>query len=393
MRAIKAHPSRLPKRLLRSYAVVFVLSAVAACSTSPPAQTTLMSTAPNIEMSTVELRLRVYGFAEEFVNGIVRAADRILESTEDVGISRNALRWKINAMITAQLTAFSLDPLAAFYDMWALAIQMRQFIESGAGKDAFGHHQPIALETVRGLEDRAYEFAASISMTGEVPDSIRREVEAYAAAHPLTDMSLVRGTATDEFASELAGDRTSGLAALGDLNVQVGDLTERMKYYAASLPAQFRWQSELLFLDIISDDQINEFLDDVETVGEAAERLAVLADSVPALVDAQARAAIGAMSIEVASSLREVDRQRLETLDALTAERIAVMEGLTAERLAVMEQLAAMTDGTVGRVPVAFEGVVDYAFRRSLVLLVLIFAGGLVFAFLLRLIWKRPAAV
>jgi hypothetical protein len=333
----------------------------------------------------------VYGFAEEFANGIVRAADQILESTQDAAVSRTAVRWKINTVATTQLTAFGLDPLAAFYDMWALAIQMRQFFEIGAGQEAFGPDQGIALETTRGLERRAYEFAASLSSTGQVRDTIRRDVEAYAAANPLTDVNFVRETATHEFAGELAADRTSGLAVLGDLSVQVGDLSERMKYYAASLPEQFRWQSELLFLDIISDYQIGQFLDDVTVVGEAAERLAVLADSLPALVDAQAAAAIRAMSLEVAASLREVDRQRLETLDALTAERLAVMERLTAERLAVMEELAAITAGTVGQVPSAFDEVVDYAFKRALVLLALIFVGGLVFAFLLRLMWNRSA--
>jgi hypothetical protein len=371
-----------------------VMALCAACATAPPEQSALLSTAEGIDMPTVELRLRVYGFAEEFANGILRTADQILESTEDVDVSRNALRWKINTVITTQLTAFSLDPLIALRDMWTLAIQMRQFLETGAGKDVFGPYQPVALETARDLERQAYEFVASVVTAGQIPANVRREVEDYAAANPLPDMSLVRGTATAEYASELASDRTSGLAVLADLSVQLGDMTERMKYYAASIADQLRWQSELLFLDILSNDQIKEFLADVDAIGAMAERMEALVDSLPALVDAQAAAAIGAMSLEVAASLREVDRQRLETLDALVAERIAVMEGLTAERVAVMEGLGAMTVGSLGGepVPVTMKSVVDYAFGRALLLLALLFLGGLVFAFLLRLIWNRSAA-
>ena len=88
---------------------------------------------------------------------------------------------------------------------------------------------------------------ASVSTTGLIP-AHTREVEAYAAAHPLADMTLGRETATAEFAGELATDRTSGLAVLADLKVHVGDLSERINYYASSLPEQIRWQSELLFL-------------------------------------------------------------------------------------------------------------------------------------------------
>ncbi len=212
-------------------------------------------------------------------------------------------------------------------------------------------------------------------------------------ANPIADLNLVRETATHEFAGEMAADRTSGLAVLGDLNVQVGDLSERIKYYAAGLPEQFRWQSELLLLDILSDDEIVGFLEDITDVGDAAERLAVLGDSLPSLIEAQAAAAIHTVNLEVAASLREVDRQRIATLDALTGERIAVMEGLSGERVAVMADLAAIAEGTLGGMPVpaSLEEVVDHAFRRALVLLALMFIGGLVFAVLLRRIWWRPA--
>lgn len=392
MRAMQAQETRRPnRRPVRRPSLAIALALFAGCSPAPPPQSALLTSAADIEMPTIELRLRVYGFAEQYVNGTVVAADRILEATNDPGVSRNALRWKTSTLVNAQLSAFALDPLIALRDMWTLAIQMRQFFETGAGKDAFGAQQPIALETVRDLERQAYEFVASVSTTAEIPANTRQEVEAYAAAHPLTDMALARSTATAEFASELATDRTSGLAVLADLNVQVGDLSERLKYYAAVLPEQIRWQSELLFLDILTDEEIRRFFSDVEAISDAAVQLADLADSLTTFVDAQARAVVAAMAVEVAASLQEVDRQRIATLDELTAERVAVMEGLTAERVAVMEGLAAIADSTLRRAPMAADEVVDYAFGRALALLGLIFFGGLVFAFLLRLIWKRPA--
>jgi hypothetical protein len=57
-----------------------------------------------------------------------------------------------------------------------------------------------------------------------------------------------------------------------------------------------------------------------------------------------------------------------------------------------MQELAAIADSTLRRAPLAADEVVAYAFRRALVLLALIFVGGLVFALLLRLIWRRPHA-
>ena len=100
---------RSPKQRRSVVAVALLIALSTACSTTPPPQTALIA-ASAIEMFTVELRLRVYGFAEEFVNGIIRAADEILESTDDATVARNALRWKINTLVTAQMTAFGLDP-------------------------------------------------------------------------------------------------------------------------------------------------------------------------------------------------------------------------------------------------------------------------------------------
>ena len=95
---------------------------------------------------------------------------------------------------------------------------------------------------------------------------------------------------------------------------------------------------------------------------------------------------------EAAIALRDVDRQRIETLEWLTEERIVVIEDLVRERIAVMEDLAAITDSAMRRTTLVLDDAVDRAFYRALQLLGLVFVGGLLFVFLVRLIWKRPTA-
>jgi hypothetical protein len=378
-----------PHPALPLIAILATALATAACSTAPPPQSALIRSAPNIEMPTNELRLKVYGYTEKFVGDVEEAADRILKATDDPEIERQALRWKINILTAAQVAAFALDPLIGLYDMWALAVQMRQFFETGAGREVFGEHQPIAIETSRELERRAHELARSISVSGDVSEP-RQDVEEYAAAHPVTGMHFVRETATKEFADLLAQDRSGGLAVLGDLATQFGDLSERLKYYAASLPHQFRWQSQLLLLDILEEQAIDEFLGDVESIDVSARRLADFADTLPAVIDEQASEAIRVIGEEAAIGLRDVDRQRIETLEWLTEERIVVIEDLVRERIAVMEDLAAITDSAMRRTTLVLDDAVDRAFYRALQLLGLVFVGGLLFVFLVRLIWKRP---
>ncbi len=367
-----------------------IVMATVACSTAPPRQSALISSAPDIEMPTTELRLRVYGYAEQFAGDVEEAADRILKATDDRAIERQALRWKINIASVTQVAAFALDPLIGLYDMWALAMEMRQFFETGSGREVFGEHQPIAIETSRELEGKANELARSISVSGD-PSGPRREIEAYAAAHPITDMHFVRETATKEFADLLAQDQSGGLAVLGDLAVQFGDLSERLKFYAASLPNQSRWQAELLLLDILDEQAIDEFLGNVESIDVSALRLADFADTLPAIIDEQATEAIRVVGEEAAIALSDVDRQRIETLEWFTKERIVVIDDLVRERIAVMEDLAAITDSAMRGSTLVLDDAVDRAFYRALQLLAVIFIGGLLWVFLVRLIWKRPS--
>ncbi len=385
---------RFPSRRRRLYphpALMLAAALTVSCSTAPPRQSALISRTGNIEMPTVELRLRVYGYMEAFAGDVEKAADLVLAATSDPEIEGRALRWKINILSSVQVAAFALDPLIGLFDVWVLTVQMREFFETGAGRDVFGEHQSIALETSRDLERKIHELVTSISVSGDI-SAPQRDVEAYAAAHPVTDMHFVRETVTTEFADVLAQERTGGLAVLADLSTQVGDLSERMKFYAASLPSQFRWQAELLLLELMEEGAVEDLLGDIAGIDASALRLADFADSLPDLVDVQMAAAIAALSDEVAASLHEVDRQRLETLEALTAERIAVMEQVGNELIAMMDQVAAIADSTLRRAPVVADEVVDHAFRRAIVLLGLIFVGGLIFAFLLRLMWRLPSA-
>ncbi len=382
-------PSR--RRRLHPHPALLLAAALAAaaCSTAPPKQTAYMSTVENVVMTSTEFRLHAYGYAERFSADVERAADEILAGTEDADVARNALLWKMNALPAIHVAVFQSDPLIGFLDAWTLTVQMREFFTTGAGRDAFGPLQSIAVEASEALERRVGGIVASVTVSGEAPEG-ERIVRAWADSHPISSMEFLRETTADQFADVLGQSQAGGLAVLGNLAMQASDMSERLKYYAAAMPKQIRWESQLVLLELLDEADVQEFLGNVESIDRSAFRLAEFADTVPALVGDQAAFAVDALSGELLASLREVDRQRIETLEALTAERITVMEQVGNELIAMMDQVAAIADSTLRRAPVAADEVVDYAFRRALVLLALIFVGGLIFAFLLRLIWRRP---
>lgn len=342
----------------------------------------------DVQVSAAELRLVLYGLAEEFHTAIRNAANEILADTEDPDIYRAALKWKIDTAANIGLTAFSLDPLVAYYDMWVLAIQMTEYYETGPGRSQFGGYQGQVVAVSSDLEQRAETIFAGL-IEGDDLERTRQRVREYAEANPLQGLTLARETASSEFARQLADSRASGFSAIGDMNQQFADVTERMKYLAAGLPSRFRWESELMLNDFVKKIEFEESMSDVTDIKEAALRIAVIGDDFERILNDQRIAMSEMMLVEMDAAFADIERQRLETMELITAERVAIMDAVVAERILVMGEFAALTDSAFAATPVIMNDAVDRLYDRLLILLLVALGGGAALVLLYRFIPQR----
>jgi hypothetical protein len=359
-----------------------------ACSTAPPPQTAVMVERGDIDMPAAQLRLLVYGLAEEFQNRIENQADAIITGSASPEVVRHALLWKIETASNLELAAFSLDPLVSLYDIWVFAIQMSDFLETGPAAGRFENFQGDAIATVHGIEQRANDLFLGV-ITADDAGVTRGRVATYARAHPITGESLLRQTGSSEFAAELASNHASGLRAIGDMTQQMSDLTERVKYYAAGLPTRMRWELQLVLSDVLIELGFEEAFDEVEEISGAAFRIAAMVDTLPMMVDSQRQAISDAITVELEAGFGEIDRQRRETIDAITAERFAVLDAVTAERIAILDELKMITDSVVQAGPVIMTDTVDHLYDRVLRLILILLAGLAVLLLLYKLIPQR----
>ena len=204
---------RFPSRRRRLYPhpalLLAAALAAASCSTAPPRQTAFMSGTENVDVTSMEVRIHAYGYAERFSARVETAADEILAVTEDADVARNALLWKMNALPAMHLAVFQPDPLIGFLDAWTLTVQMGDFFTTGAGRDAFGPLQSIAVEASEALERAVGEVIASVTVSGDAPWG-ERTVRAWADSHPITSMEFLRETTASEFADVLGQDQAGG---------------------------------------------------------------------------------------------------------------------------------------------------------------------------------------
>ena len=122
-------------------------------------------------MSAADLRARVNDLADRLASGLERTADRIITETRDPSVRRRALAFKVDVIPAVYTAAYRADPLVAAVDTWALAFQVREYVETGAGRDAFGTQQPLARAQAREL---VADADASVQGVATSQQSVRR---------------------------------------------------------------------------------------------------------------------------------------------------------------------------------------------------------------------------
>src|SRR5262249_3721469 len=149
-------------------AVVVGLVVASACAPKTARrQTDIMEQSRKVGVTAAVLRSRVNDLVERFAGRIELTADRITGETTDDAIRRRALTLKVDAIPAVYTAGFRADPLAAAVDVWGFAFQFTQYMETGAGQNAFGPNQPLVQECARDLLTDADAVIKAIAIRPE----------------------------------------------------------------------------------------------------------------------------------------------------------------------------------------------------------------------------------
>jgi hypothetical protein len=312
-----------------------------------PRQTDIMKKTGAVSMSAADLRAQVNDLADRLASGLERTADRISTETRDLLVRRRALAFKVDVIPAVYTAAYRADPLVAAMDTWGLSFQIKEYLETGAGREAFGAQQPLARAQARDLVADADASVQRMATSQKRFETARARMGEWVATHPIEHAFSSRSSIAPVLAQWRSEDR-GAFVAVGEMTDTVQNLSERLNTYAAQMPRQVRWQAELLVAELSADHDVRGLLAAAgQEVREvlAAERHAVLED---------------------------VNSQRLQTLDYLTAERLAALEVLRQERIEVLTAVDALQNRIVDSATDRLRGVVDYGLRRLAVLLIVL---------------------
>jgi len=359
--------ARFAPALLALTLFALALLALASCSSNPPRQTSFMSTVDNIDISSSELRMRLYDYANTFAGTVEVSADMILAESDDPVLQKRALEWKINASRTVYQTVFLRDPLGAYLDTWVFAKQMHKFFATGAGRDLFGPWQQEVVATALRLERRAVELTQWITKTGYTID-LEESLERWADEHPLHDLQFVRDTTIPRWAEYVKATGGGALASVGQMEESMQDLLSRVDILSYQLRKQIRWEAQLLMAESLDDERIAGFLAEITTIDTnidvirvvladlepiLARRIAGLVDSLYTFTAFEQEALLGAWGQE-----REILLANIEVL------RQALFDDLAAERAAILTQAETLPGRFLAETTLYSHGLIDYLVLR-----------------------------
>jgi len=327
-----------------------------------------------LSRTEMNARLSAHAFADEFSRGVAMTADSIIGLTESRAIHMDALRWKIFGTGAIRTPAFEPHPYGSFIDCWTVAVQMRQFFETGAGRALFGPHQGLVVESARHLEQGAEDIVSNYRKPEEVA-RFREFVTAFAASHPFHDITFGRQSSLDSFLVFMDVPDSLRLQTVGTLPQVVTKYSSGVTLLTDQLPRQLQWGSELFVL--------SKELDKMD-LRRRMDTLSMYIDRITRVVEASPDVLKG-VSAELGASLLpviEMLRQERELITGFLQEERGILGGMVkSERAIIMSSLEAtglmMVEDVMERSKVHVRTFVFGA----VVLLVLLFTFPFVFGY------------
>lgn len=362
-----------PRTRSSSYraALLVPLAVVLAACGGAPATPALMAQSTDVFVTVSQLRTRDYDFAAHFSALVTTCANEIIANSEDDTVRRRALFWKMNAIPAARSAAFHHDPLVALYDLWALALQQRNYFTDGDGAALFGEKQPCAAAISRRLSDRALELARSVTTSGDVAETAQR-LEKWAELNPIESGLFGRRSAAADISALAPQAPHKGLQAVESLEETTRDLADRITILSTDLPTESRWQAEYLINGLFEERLEEPALRIMGTV----DRLNTLLDEFEPFIDDQRSSLVGAVEVE-----------RLALIDAVATAGESLQKSVASERSMLIASLHEEMAWGFAELEARSRALVDHVFVRALQLAFILFVAGLAVQLFLR---RRP---
>ncbi len=314
-----------------------------------PTQAGALATVEDPAVTAMQLKLRVFAAGRQ-VNAIIEtAADSIRGKDAAPMVRERALLWKLSAIPAVEEASLDNDPTVAAVDLWAFAVQQRNYFGTGDGRDAFGPSEHIAITAADTIERDVRTLIAGIRTANAIAPAAEARVEAWAAQHPIYGQAMHWESILASDWQALGVHSQSLGSAVARMEQSLADANQRLGYLNEGLLDRVTWQAQLAATAPVTD-RLDTLAGDVSI---AMRRIAVFATGAPLRFEEERRELFDAIDGERARVFESITAQRVAIADDLRTGRQAVFDDLRRERVATLAQADSITQLSIDRADAA----------------------------------------
>ncbi len=217
-------------------------------------------------LTTTDLntRLLTQSFVRSAADKVEKAADSILDYSEDIELQKNSLYWKINTLSSFRKVGFQTSPKLALMDSWALMIAAKNYFSLDETKKTFHPYDKLVIETT---EDNLKEIQKIAQHLLSDTDFVNHKefVEDYARKNSLKSLVFYHKPIREDYQKFKQIPDSLSVQTVGSLSEVVADLTNKLTYTSENSGKQLQWNTELLLkkngIDSLKIKQIADSLD------------------------------------------------------------------------------------------------------------------------------------
>ena len=274
-------------------AVAMVILATSACQ-APHQKTKPKATAERVAGEKYEkLAYELQTFGDFFQATLDRAATDVERRASTKQQRRAAATWRLRMVASFRSTANEVDLRKALLDVWSLCRRMLDYFQSTEGRTLFGNEGGrIALAAAEDIVTRVEELVRE-HIPPELFETTREGVEEFSREHPLSS-SFSESPDVDFSDSTVHSSPLQSILSLPLKSISamtVGDTPEAIREVSRSadrftdvveeLPANTRWQVQLLAMNLEEMPSLVSARESIEKIADSTEEITRIAEEMP----------------------------------------------------------------------------------------------------------------
>lgn len=334
-----------------------------------------MKNLEGLQMTQIELTIRLNEFDKYFIGRVEEAADEIIRSSDNKEIKINALQWKINVIPRAMESLVIPDPRAAGVDLYALSGQMLEFFNTGKGKNLFGDYQNVAIGASEDIMDEIMKIANDFRDI-RYRQETTKIVQDWIKANPIENIQFNRRSTFELLAKTLGAEEYTLGSSVGDIAQGVQDIRRQITAYTEFLPKHIKWRAQLASYEIFGDSVVQKTFNNIDRVVNSTEKITRVAEETPSLIMDLQQSSFTEINRQLLLTFTTLAHERAILLDEMRNERIEVLKDINRQRIESLEQVEKLAEKSINQSSIIADDIIDKIFFRALILLMIIFIGG-----------------